>query len=101
MLMSEFRVLLDRAFPDLDERACERLALNQYLSQLDNPQVAFNAKQKRPDKLVDAVSTTLEMESYLLPRPHKVASMDIQENPVVAAVQSIQDTMMEMEVGSA
>ena len=92
----ELRVLADRAFPDLDEKARERLALNQYLSQLDNPQVAFNVKQKRPDKLVDAVSTTLEMESYLLPRSHKVASVDMLESQVVAAVQSKQDAMMEM-----
>ena len=60
----------------------------QYLSQLDNLQVTFNVKQKR---LVDAVSTTLEMESYQLPRPHKVASVDLQE----IAVQSKQDTMLQ------
>lgn len=76
MLMS----CVDWAFPDLDEKARERLALNQYLSQLDNLQVAFSIKQKRPDKLVDAVSTTLEMESYLLPRSHKVASVDLPES---------------------
>lgn len=92
----ELRVLADRAFPDLDEKARERLALNQYLSQLDNPQVAFNVKQKWPEKLIDAISTTLEMESYLLPRPHKVATVDIQESPTVAAVQNKQDAMMEM-----
>ena len=44
----ELRVLADLAFPDVDEKAREQLALNQYLSQLDNPQVAFNVKQKRP-----------------------------------------------------
>ena len=93
----ELRVLADQAFPDLDEIARERLALNQYLSQLDNPQVAFNMKQKWPDKLVDAVSTTLEMESYLVPRSHKVASVDMQESQVVAAVQSKQDVISMME----
>ena len=94
--VDELRVLADRAFPDFDEKVRERLALNQYLSQLDNPQVAFNVKQKRPEKLIHAVSTTLEMESYLLPRPHKVATVDIQESPTVAAVQNKQDAMMEM-----
>ena len=77
----ELRVLVDRAFPDLDDKARERLALNQYLSQLDNPQVAFNVKQKRPSKLIEAVSSTLEMEAYLLPRSHKVASVDVLEEP--------------------
>ena len=38
----ELRVLADKAFPELEEQARERLALNQYLGQLDNPQVAFN-----------------------------------------------------------
>ena len=92
----ELRVLADRAFPDLEDKARERLALNQYLNQLDNPQVAFNVRQKRPSKLVDAVSTTLEMESYLLPQPSKVASVEVRENPAVAAVHDKQDTMMGM-----
>ena len=38
----ELRVLADKAFPELEEQARERLALNQYLGQLDNPHVAFN-----------------------------------------------------------
>ena len=64
-------VLADKAFPELEEQARERLALNQYLGQLDNPQEAFNVKQIRPASLIDAVSSTLEMESYLLPRSQK------------------------------
>ena len=43
----ELWVLADEAFPELEEQARESLALNQYLGQLDNPQVAFNVKQKR------------------------------------------------------
>ena len=82
----KLHVLVDRAFPDLDNKAQERLALNQYLSQLDNPQVVFNVKQKRPNKHIDAVSSTLEMEAYLLPQPHKVALVDVLENPIVTAV---------------
>ena len=33
--------------------------------QLDHPQVAFAVKQKRPNTMDEAVSATLEMESYL------------------------------------
>ena len=31
------RTLADKAYPDLEEKARERLALNQFLSQIDNP----------------------------------------------------------------
>ena len=93
----ELRVLADKAFPELEEQVRERLALNQYLGQLDNPQVAFNVK--RPASLIDTVSSTLEMESYLLPRPSKVATVDIETESVIAAVQSKQDLMMDMLQG--
>ena len=92
----ELRVLADKAFPELEERARERLALNQYLGQLDNPQVAFNVKQKRPASLVDAVGSTLEMESYLLPRTGQVAQVGVEPEPIIAAVQSKQDSIMGM-----
>ena len=92
----ELRVLADKAFPELEEKARERLALNHYLSQLDNPQVAFNVKQKRPTNLVEAVGSTLEMESYLLPQPSKVATVDVEQHTAIAAVQSKQESMMGM-----
>ena len=59
------RVLSDRAYADLEERARERLALNQFLSQIENPQVAFGVKQKRPQNVEEAVTATIELESYL------------------------------------
>ena len=59
------RVLSDRAYADLEERARERLALNQILSQIENPQVAFGVKQKRPQNVEEAVTATIELESYL------------------------------------
>jgi len=62
------RILADRAYPDLPEEARERFALNQYLAQLDNPQVAFSVKQTKPKTVDDAVRSTLEMESFLKPR---------------------------------
>ena len=40
------RVLADKAYPDLEEKARERLALNQFLAQIENAQVAFGVKQK-------------------------------------------------------
>ena len=76
-------MLADKAFRELQ-------------GQLDNPQVAFNVKQKRPASLIDAVSSTLEMESYLFPCPSKVATVDIETESVIAAVH---DLMMDMLQG--
>eukprot|EP00731_Ephydatia_muelleri_P034748 Em0075g1a len=51
--------------PDLEEAARERLALNQFLGELDKPQVAFGVRQGRPKSLDEAVSLTIELESYI------------------------------------
>ena len=36
--------LVDKAYPSLDDEAWQQLALQRYLSQLDNEQVAFSVK---------------------------------------------------------
>ena len=64
-LADDLRRLANKAYPDLEERARERLALNTYLSLVDNTQVAFAVKQRVPDTLDAAVAATLELESYL------------------------------------
>ena len=46
------RILADKAYRDLEEKARERLALNQFLAQIENAQVAFNVKQKRPSNCI-------------------------------------------------
>ena len=61
----DLRSLVDKAFPDLQPEAREHLALQSYLKQLDHPQVAFSVRQCRPATLDDAVTATLEMESYV------------------------------------
>lgn len=43
------------------------MALTQYIGQVENPQVAFSIRQQRPTSLIEAVSATIEMESYLKP----------------------------------
>lgn len=63
----DLRTLCDKAFPDLQEEAREQLSLQKYLEQLDQPQVAFAVKQRVPKSLDEAVTATLEMESYALP----------------------------------
>ena len=42
----DFKVIADKVYSDLQAEAQEQLALNYFLSQLDNPQVAFAVKQR-------------------------------------------------------
>ena len=64
----ELKSLADKAYPNLQEEARERLALNGYLAQLDHPQVAFGVRQKNPENLDAAVTATLELETYVTPK---------------------------------
>ena len=59
----ELTRLAEKAYPDLSVKAQERLALNQYLTQLQNPQVALGVKQRTPATVDEAVRVTLELES--------------------------------------
>ena len=87
-------MLASKAFPRLQDDAKEQLALNHYLEQLTNHQISFNVRQKRPRTLDEAVSATLELESYLVPTGLPAAG--VPPSQVVAGVRQSQDTMMEM-----
>ena len=50
----------------LEDDARQQLALQHYLSQLCNDQVAFGVKQRKPKTIEAAVGATLELESYLV-----------------------------------
>lgn len=80
--------LADKAYPELTLEARERFALNQYFTQLTDPQVAFAVRQTKPTTIDAAVQATLEMESYAKPLPGKVAQLvdeSIADEPVAAA----------------
>jgi len=63
--------LAERVFPDLDERAKEKLSVDRFLSLLDCSVVALAVHQKKPKLLDDAVAATLEIKSILsLSSPH-------------------------------
>ena len=68
----DLQFLAEKAYPSLQHEARERLAINTYLQQLPQPQMAFSVKQKNPETLDDAVAATLEMESYV-ESPHNHA----------------------------
>lgn len=61
----DLKLLADKAYPDLQEEARERFALIQYLSHLENPQIAFSVRQAKPATVNEAVTLTLEMNSYM------------------------------------
>ena len=89
--VEDLKILCDKSFPDLQEEAREQLSLQKYLEQLDQPQVSFTVNQRVPKSLDEAVTATLEMESYALPEKMAklgIASMDEPVEPVrsVAAV---------------
>lgn len=94
----DLKTLADRAFSNLEQAAQEHLALTHYLEQIDRPQIAFSVRQKRPKSVDEAVTITLEMESYL--SGGRVGQVGLEtaepESAIVAAVQSKQDTMMDM-----
>ena len=87
------KTLVEKAFPNLGAAAKETLALNQYLTQLENPQIAFGVKQQRPSSLVEAVSFTIEMESYLQ-KAVKLAPVMTKEPSVVSTIQSQQGELV-------
>ena len=59
--------IAEKALPELDEKAKELLALERYLGELDNPQVAFAVRQRELKTVDEAVTATLEIQSYLRP----------------------------------
>ena len=61
----DLRLLADKVFPDLQEKAKETLVLTYYLQRLDNPQLSLSVRQQHPTTLDVAISATLEMETYV------------------------------------
>ena len=85
----DLKLLVDRGFPELEDPARECLAVHTYLQQLDEPQVTFSVRQKRLKTLDEAVTATLEMESYLSvakPQPVSTVQEDDEDATTVAAV---------------
>ena len=86
----DLQSLVEKAYPTLQHEARELLAINAYLRQLTQPQVAFSVKQKNPGTLDDAVAATLEMESYTESPTNRTGAVSIlqpeNETATVAAI---------------
>ena len=87
----DVKALADKAFPELEEAARERLAVGQFLSQLD-PQIGFSVRQSKPKTISVAIAATLEVESYRT-APSGPAQP---EASFVAAVHAKQDATMDL-----
>ena len=92
------KTLIDNAYPEMQDDAKEQLGLTHYLGQLEQQQLAFSVKQRRPKSVDATVSATLEMESYLVPKGGRVAQVaaDITSTEPVAAVRDQQDAVMSL-----
>ena len=102
----------DKSYPDLDNNASETLTLNAYLGLLDNPQVTFGVKQRKPANMDAAIAATLELESYL---SHKtvvssvkeeestdngqVGAVSVSNDMLVALVEKLIERVEKLEVG--
>ena len=69
--------LAEKAYPDLEAAAQERLALNQFLTRIDDPQLSFAVRQKQPKTVDAAVQAALELQSYLPPDRHPSTPDDV------------------------
>ena len=81
----DLKRLVERAYPELPDNAREQIALANYLGQLDQPQLSFSVKQRRPKSVDEAVRTTLEMASYLR-TPHSAPQESVDIPSAVATV---------------
>ena len=73
-LADRLRIMAQKGYPDLKDKAKEQLALNMFLSLIDNSQVAFAVRQ-RPATLDTTVSATLEIECYADSKSHVVGGV--------------------------
>ena len=81
----------------MQPEASKQLALSRYLGQLAPAEVPFGVKQRRPGTVSEAVSLTIELESYLykaLLKSNSVFHATHEEDPVVGNVQSLQEDLL-------
>ena len=62
----EHNQLVDKAFPTLEYQAKEPFTFCRYLNHLQPAEVAFGVKERKPKALNKTVSSTIELESYLM-----------------------------------
>ncbi|KAL5502521.1 hypothetical protein EMCRGX_G009314 [Ephydatia muelleri] len=94
------RVLSDKAYPELAENACERLALNQFLEQIENSQVAFSVKQKRLRNVEEAAAAEQKPETHHTVPAEPVSAVTSQDgrDSLTATMKSLCERLQRVEV---
>ena len=97
----DLRTLVEIAYPMLQTEAQELLALNRFLSEISDVQLAFGVRQRVPTTLDAAVAATLELETYLHKSSPFVASVNAKstkDDVVIAASQrsGIEESLQEL-----
>jgi len=99
-LADNLRSLADKAFPDLDEVAKEKLSVDRYLTLIRKPDVSLAVRQRRPRTLNDAVSATLEIEAFMSlgnqTPSHSASSVASMDSSTDATFTSRDDKLCEM-----
>ena len=90
----DLQALADKAYPNLEEAARDVLAVERYLSQLLDPQVAFVVRKEQPKTIAAAVTSTLQAQSCLPPIPSAMGVTQV-DTGAVAAVRSMQESISE------
>ena len=76
-------LLVDKAYPDLQDEAKDMLALNKFFEELVDPQILLAVRQQRPRTIAEAVQATIEYETYLvvssIDRPRDVLTQQVAE----------------------
>ena len=94
----DIRTLVEKAYPTLQPEAQELLALNRFLSEISDMQLAFGVRQRAPATLDAAVAATLELETYLH-RPSLPVANILPGDDVVAAASkpsTIEDSILKL-----
>ena len=105
----DLRRLATKAYPDLDSTATEQFALTHFLNAIKDPQTSFAVKQKTPKTLDEAVTATMQIESYLRStstETHSHCDSDLpaffvnwktKEDKLLNVIQGLADKLEQME----
>ena len=92
--------LAEKAYPTLQAEAQELLALNDFMSQIGDPQLSFAVRQRAPATVDAAV---LELETYLklnhtgMQEPDAIASASHRQRPKENLIQKIMERLDKLE----
>ena len=87
--------LVNKVFPDFRDEDQEQIALNYYMKQLTDPQILLAVNQRRPKSIREAVSATMELETYLVTSLDP--AVDKVQTEMLAAIQTLLDRVEQLE----